>query len=209
MSRSAYNVRYTHAASSSSAARATRYISRRPEAGQQAERDSQWRDLRAEEGQTIGDEEAFKAESKRRRDEKRESAAERGKDLSRDKSPAASQYVHLTISPDHEMSDEELKDVAREWTHDREGNEMEHFGAIHRDTDHHHLHLLIARDKIGGKELEGRKEASDERIQELERERELEREIEHPERALEAERDMEEERRRRELELERGHEQER
>ena len=181
MSPNVYNVSYTHAAGSSgSAARGARYITRRPdlsreerEEGKEPTRESQWREI-----EHLGDKQRFVEEANRRRDEKRERAEESGKDLTRDKSPGAAQYVHVVVSPENagRMSDEDFKEIAREWTHDESGREYPHVGAVHRDSGsrgwgegHDHLHLLIARDKFSKGELEDHKERSEEVVRDIER----------------------------------------
>ena len=187
MSPNVYNVSYTHAAGSSgSAARGARYITKRPdlgreerEEGKEPTRESQWREI-----EHVGDKQRFMEEANRRRDEKRERAEETGKDLSRDKSPGAAQYVHVVVSPENagRMSDEDFKEIAREWTHDESGREYPHVGAVHRDSGsdgrgegHDHLHLLIARDKFSKGELEDRKERSEEVVRDIERYQGMER----------------------------------
>lgn len=174
MSPNVYNVSYTHAAGSGqSAGRAATYITRRPEEGQEPTRESQWREI-----ESIGDRDEFVEEANRRRDEKREQAEQRGKDLSKDKSPGAAQYNHIVISPERgeEMADEDFHRIAQEWSRDEYGEEHPHVGAIHRDGDgHDHMHLLVARDKLGKEELEERKEASEEAVRDIERFRGIDR----------------------------------
>jgi Relaxase/Mobilisation nuclease domain len=180
LSPNVYNVSYTHAAGSNgSASRGARYITRRPqlsreerEQGVEPTRESEWREI-----EHTGDKERFIEEANRRRDERRERAEEEGKDLSKDRSPGAAQYTHVVISPENgeRMRDEDFHQVAREWTHDDSGREYPHVGAIHRDCDHHHMHLLIARDKFSKDELQERKERSEELVRDIERFRGLER----------------------------------
>ena len=177
MSPNVYNASYTHAAGSSqSAARGARYITRRPEEreeGKEPTRESTWREI-----EHTGDKERFVEEANRRRDDKRERAEEEGKDLARDRSPGAAQYVHVVISPENggRISDEDFRKIAREWTHDGSGGEYPHVGAIHRDSGsegrgegHDHMHLLIARDKFSRDELAERKERSEELVRDIER----------------------------------------
>jgi hypothetical protein len=183
LSPNVYNVSYTHAAGNSgSAARGARYITRRPdlsrkerEQGVEPTRESEWREI-----EHMGDRERFIEEANRRRDDRRENAKEEGKDLSKDRSPGAAQYVHVVISPENaeRMRDEDFHRIAREWTHDDSGREYPHVGAIHRDSDHHHMHLLIARDKFSRDELGERKERSEELVRDIERFRGLERDTE-------------------------------
>lgn len=169
MSPNVYNVSYTHAAGNSgSASRGARYITRRPgerEEGREPTRESEWREI-----EHVGDRERFIEEANRRRDDKRERAEENGKDLGRDRSPGASQYVHVVISPENgeRLTDEDFHRIAREWTCDEAGREHPHVGAVHRDSGSEgrgegrdHMHLLVARDKFGRDELGERKDLSD------------------------------------------------
>jgi Relaxase/Mobilisation nuclease domain len=183
LSPNVYNVSYTHAAGNSgSAARGARYITRRPELsredrerGVEPTRESEWREI-----EHTGDRERFIEEANRRRDDRRENAKEEGKDLSKDRSPGAAQYTHVVISPENaeRMRDEDFHRIAREWTHDEAGKEHPHVGAVHRDSDHHHMHLLIARDKFSRDELGERKERSEELVRDIERFRGIERDTE-------------------------------
>jgi len=74
------------------------------------------------------------------------------------------------------MTDEDFRHVSREWTHDGEGGEYPHVGAVHRDSGsegrgegHDHMHLLIARDKFSKDELAERKERSEELVRDIDR----------------------------------------
>jgi hypothetical protein len=180
-----YNVSYTHASGNSqSASRGARYITRRPEEREEDKeptRESTWREI-----EHTGDKECFVEEANRRRDDKRERAEEGGKDLSKDRSPGAAQYVHVVVSPQNggRLTDEDFRSISREWTHDGEGGEYPHVGAVHRDSgsegrgeghDHDHMHLLIARDKFSRDELKERKERSEELVRDIERFRGIER----------------------------------
>ena len=177
MSPNVYNVSYTHAAGNAgSAARGARYITRRPqltreerESGVEPTRESEWREI-----EHTGDKERFIEEANCRRDERRQRAQEEGKDLSKDRSPGAAQYVHVVISPENaeRMRDEDFHTIAREWTHNEAGGEYAHVGAVHRDSrgeGHDHMHLLIARDKLSKDELEERKGRSEELVRDIER----------------------------------------
>lgn len=133
----------------------------------------------------MGDRERFVEEANRRRDEKRERAASEDKNLFKDRSSGAAQYVHVVISPENgdRMSDEDFHRIAREWTHDESGREHPHVGAVHRDSGstgrgegHDHMHLLIARGKFSREELRERKDLSNELARDIERFRGLERE---------------------------------
>ncbi len=186
MSPNVYNVSYTHAAGNSgSAARGARYVTRRPEereVGKEPTRESDWRGI-----EYTGDKERFIEEANRRRDDKRERAEKGGKDLSKDRSPGASQYVHVVISPENgeRMRAEDFYRIAQEWTHDGDGGEHPHVGAVHRDSGsegrgegHDHMHLLIARDKFSKEELRERKGLSEELVRDIERFRGVERDTE-------------------------------
>jgi len=131
----------------------------------------------------VGDKERFIEEANRRRDERRERAEKEGKDLSKDRSPGAAQYVHVVISPENgeRMRDEDFHRIAREWTYDEAGGEeYAHVGAVHRNSrgeGHDHMHLLIARDKFSRDELGDRKERSEALVRDIERFRGIERDI--------------------------------
>lgn len=113
MSLNIYNVAYTHAAGNSgSAARGARYITRRPQltreerdSGAEPTRESEWREI-----EHVGDEERFVEEANRRWDGRRGRAKEGGKDLSKDRSPGAAQYVHVVISPKNGERRDEQED---------------------------------------------------------------------------------------------------
>jgi hypothetical protein len=183
LSPNVYNVSYTHAAGNSgSASRGARYITRRPElsreereSGVEPTRESEWWEI-----EHVGDKERFIEEANHRRDERRQRAEEEGKDLSKDRSLGAAQYVHVVISPENgeRMRDEDFHHIAREWTHGGVGGEYAHVGAVHRDSrgeGHDHMHLLIARDKFSKDELEERKGRSEELVRDIERFRGIER----------------------------------
>ncbi|MGI9049845.1 MAG: relaxase/mobilization nuclease domain-containing protein [Rubrobacteraceae bacterium] len=180
MTPNVFNVSYTHAAGSDqSAGRGARYITRRPdlsredrEEGREPTRESEWREI-----EHVGDRKRFVEEANRRRDEKRERAERDGKELSHDRSSGAAQYMHVVISPENSerMTDEDFKSIAREWMHDEAGKEYPHIGAVHRDSSHDHMHLLIARGKFGRQELEDCKDRSEEVVREIERFRGIER----------------------------------
>jgi hypothetical protein len=64
------------------------------------------------------------------------------------------------------------------WTHNRNGKEERHVGYVHRDTDHPHLHLAVARSYYSKAEYERNKDQTRQIVREIEREREQERMIE-------------------------------
>lgn len=145
-----------------SAVRLVRYIESRRE-----ERDGQDLYRRVP---TSGDREGF-LESARER-------AEAGR---------RSSYVHVVLSPERgrEFGDDDLKELVRPWTLDGRGREASWLAGVHRDTDHPHVHVAVARDRFGKEELEGLKEKTRERVRQ--RERSIER---RQERQRERERDL-------------------
>lgn len=66
------------------------------------------------------------------------------------------------------MSDEHFYKIAREWTHDAGDEEKPHIVAVHRDTEHHHAHVLVADDKMSKSDISERKELSEQVIGEIE-----------------------------------------
>lgn len=125
--------------------------------------------------QIYGDREEFVGEATRRAEDERRSS-----------------YTHVVVSPERgeEFSDRDFEKLVETWTRDRDGQQCSHFAAIHRDTDHPHVHIAAARDKFTGKELEDLKRETEERIAERERFCDLRREAERP---LQAERDQDRE----------------
>jgi hypothetical protein len=167
-----------------SAARLARYIEYRQQT-QERELSTEDRELEMEpEGrsyervQTFGERDAF-VEAARER-------AEGGR---------RSSYVHVVISPERgrEYTDRDLERLIEPWTRDRNGNELSWFAAIHRDTEHPHVHVAVARDKFQKAEYAKLKEESRERMAERERMLVPEREPEL-ERILERERQLEQQR---------------
>lgn len=175
-----------------SAARLARYIEYR-----QQERDSEREPEREQEREQSRDYE--RAQTYGDRDEFVEAARERAEAGRR------SSYVHVVVSPERgqEYEDRDFERLVDTWTCDRNGNELAHYAAVHRDTDHPHVHIAVARDKFQKAEYAGLKEQSRERMGERERMMVPEREPEM-ERLLEQEREREQSR-----EQERHHEQER
>lgn len=172
-----------------SAARLARYMEdRRQEREHQREYEGERRDGREQEGEryekapTFGDRGQFVRAAKERAEEGRRSS-----------------YVHVVISPErgNEFSDKDFERLVEPWKHDRQGRECPYFAAVHRDTEHTHLHVAVARDKFQKAEYAERKEETRQRIEGRERfhgepERELAREQE--ERALQRELAQERER---------------
>jgi hypothetical protein len=153
------------------AGRAVRYLEKRKEKDRDLDKEK-WRTLEPE----LGEKEQFK-EAVRKREDK-------GREVS---------YMSLVISPertDLEITPQELARMAEPWTRNQNGREVEHVGYVHDDTEHPHLHLLVARHYYTKREMEQNKEATRGMIREIERERGLER---IPERTREPERGREQE----------------
>jgi relaxase-like protein len=121
-----------------SAARLARYME-----------DRRREDGRYEKARTYGDRAAFVEAAKER--------AEAGRRAS---------YVHAVISPERgpELEDKDFERLIGPWTRDRQGRECPYFAAIHRDTEHAHIHIAVARDKFQKAELERLKERARELI---------------------------------------------
>ena len=87
-------------------------------------------------------------------------------------------YMSVVISPergDLELRDEDWRRISQVWTQNRNGKEERHVGYIHRDTEHPHMHLAVARSYYSKKEYEENKEQTRQIVREIEREREQER----------------------------------
>lgn len=109
---------------------------------------------RYEKAATFGDREEFVSAAKERAGEGRRSS-----------------YVHVILSPQEgrEFTDRDFEKLLKPWTQDRHGNEKEYFAAVHRDSEHPHLHVAVARDKFQKEELADLKRQTHERIQGRER----------------------------------------
>lgn len=144
MSPNIVKARYTGPSSrGQSAARLARYISER-----RAE------DGRREKATTFGDRGAFVAAAKERSEAGRRSS-----------------YTHLVVSPQNgsEFTDRDFEKLCKPLIYDRQGNRCAYIAAIHRDSEHHHLHLAVARDKYQRQELASLKSQTEERIRGRER----------------------------------------
>ena len=160
-----------------SAARLARYME-----------DRRREDGRYEKARTYGERAAFVEAAKER--------AEAGRRAS---------YIHAVISPERgrELEDKDFERLIGPWTRDRQGRECPYFAAIHRDTEHVHIHIAVARDKFQKAELERLKERARELIasrQRLRAESWYERGREVEERMVRLEFDREQGRRREERE---------
>lgn len=106
-------------------------------------------------------------------------------------------YMSVVISPergDLELRDEDWRRISQVWTHNRNGKEERHVGYVHRDTEHPHMHLAVARSYYSKAEYEKNKEQTRQIVREIEREREQERMIDrifNQEREREREREQE------------------
>lgn len=165
MSPNILKARYTGPKSrGESAARLARYIEDRkvPEQVREPERDSDGPERdeereRYEKATTFGDRGAFVEAARERSEEGRRSS-----------------YVHLVASPDRgqDFEDEDFEKLLPGLVRDRQGNDCEYFAAVHRDSDHPHMHVAVARDKYQKQELEDLKEGTEGRIRSVERVRE-------------------------------------
>ena len=89
-------------------------------------------------------------------------------------------YMSVVISPergDLELRDEDWRRISQVWTQNRNGKEERHVGYVHRDTEHPHMHLAVARSYYSKAEYEKNKEQTRQMVREIERQREQERMI--------------------------------
>ena len=116
-----------------------------------------------EKATTFGNREEFVSAAKERSAEGRRSA-----------------YIHVIVSPERGQgfTDEDFEKLIKPWTTDRHGNEKEYFAAVHRDSDHPHVHIAVAKDKFQKEELADLKRQTHERIRGRERFHEGERQSE-------------------------------
>lgn len=173
MSPNILKARYTGPKSrGESAARLARYIedrkvpeqdrehgreqAREPDGPEQDEERNEERD-RYEKATTFGDRGAFVEAARERAEEGRRSS-----------------YVHLVVSPDRgeDFEDRDFEKLLPDLVRDRQGNDCEYFAAVHRDSDHPHMHVGVVRDKYQKQELENLKEGTEGRIRSVERVRE-------------------------------------
>lgn len=162
MSRVICNVSYTGPKSGGqSAGRLGRYLEYR-----------QQEDGRYERQELYGDREEFREAARERAEEERVS------------------YTHTVISPERgeEYADRDLEQLMDEWTRDRAGEQQPFIAAIHRDSDHPHVHIATARDKFDRDELADKKEIIYELAHDREKIMDLRREYE-PERDHDRERE--------------------
>lgn len=208
-------VRYTHPSSKASPGqspgRAVRYLTRRPEQGQEATREADWNSL--PDDQILGSPEAFKTAATERTREIREryepGGDKEGKDLSRvkgDKATWCTGYLHIVISPEgrEDYTPEDFAAHAEPWIDDAEGGEAPWFAAIHYDDpEGPKMHLCVARDRFAADDFQGRLDQADEiteeRKQVIEEERRAQAELEEAARQREErDRQRKEERQRQE-----------
>lgn len=172
-----------------SAARLSNYLQYRKqerEQDQEREDSSEGESSRSRESQeryeqatTFGDRGGFNQAARERSEEGRRSS-----------------YVHVVVSPErgNEMTDRDFERLVEPWTKDRQGRDCEYFSAVHRDTEHAHLHVAVARDKFHKAEYQALKDQTREKIEVRERfHGEPEKELAHKEeeRALQLERSRE------------------
>lgn len=88
---------------------------------------------------TFGDRQAFLAAAKERAREGRRAS-----------------YAHVVVSPEtgEAFTDRDLERLVRPFTRDRDGDGCAYYGAVHRDTEHPHVHVAVARDRFEKRELE-------------------------------------------------------
>ena len=148
------------------------YLFRRPNDKKRATRDSGWSTVPKE--RRLGDASAFVRAANERTRVILEDAARRGKDLSRNKARWCTSFVNVVLSPANRerLSDEDFVRFARPWVSGRDGEELPHVGAVHREgAGEAHLHLGIVRDKFSAEELRVLKDQTDGLAMGLERER--------------------------------------
>lgn len=170
-----------------SASRLHKYLEYRQQEHEQENDQEQDRYERLDESERFGDAEEWKQAARDRADEGRRSA-----------------YVHVVISPEngHELTNDDYRELLDEWTTDKNGEQLPHYAAIHRDTDNPHLHVAVARDKFQKQDLEDRKERTREMVMQQEQTHGIEPEYEQ-QREQQREQEAQRERERREQERER------
>jgi hypothetical protein len=167
------DVSYQHPAGYDRAAvRMVVYLFRRPDGKKGATRESAWATVPEE--RRVGDARTFIRAANERTRTIREDAAKRGKDLSRNKARWCTSFVNVVLSPANRerLSDQDFARLARPWVSGRDGEELPHVGAVHREgAGKAHLHLGIVRDKFSAEELRVLKDQTDGLAMGLERER--------------------------------------
>lgn len=177
------NVSYVHPADyydGRDAGAVIRYLVRRPADKRNPSAGGWWsipRELR------VGDARAFTEAANERTRHACGFAKARGKGLSKNRAVWCTSYLHVLISPANrgELDPEQLTALAEVWTVDHHGETLPHFGAVHEDRNGKHLHVVIARDRIGREELKGLKTRTGGLAMELGRDRELVRQLSHEE----------------------------
>lgn len=100
--------------------------------------------------------------------------------LKRDSKGREVAYMSVVISPerrDLQLSDDDWRKIAARWSTNRNGKEEKHIAFVHRDSEHEHLHLAVARSYYSKSEYERLKDHTRQMLRELERERDQERSI--------------------------------
>lgn len=139
-----------------------RYVSRRREPVR--ERDGSAREERRTLGAVAGDERRFLEALEWREKKGREVA-----------------YMSVVISPERRdvgLPDEDWRRIVRLWSTNRNGREEGHVAYVHRDTEHEHMHLAVARSYYSSAELERITEQTRQIVRERERERDQARVLE-------------------------------
>lgn len=118
----------------------------------------------------------------------------------REKKEREVSYMSVVISPerqDTKLRDEDWHRIAQLWANNRNGKEERHVSYVHRDTDHEHMHLAVARSYYSKAEYQRNKDQTREIIRERERDRDQQRMIDRiHEREAEREREREQQRER-------------
>ena len=81
-------------------------------------------------------------------------------------------YVHVVISPERGdvYQDRDFEALAEPWTRDRgDRKPCSYYAVIHRDTEHHHMHLAAVRDRFLPRELERLKAETRQTMKQVER----------------------------------------
>lgn len=100
----------------------------------------------------------------------------------REKEGRRSHYVSLVISPERgrDLTERDFEELCKPWMENRAGRTVPYLAALHRDSDHPHLHVLAARDKYSASELQERKHETYALLRERERFADLRRELGWP-----------------------------
>ena len=81
-------------------------------------------------------------------------------------------YVHVVISPEHGdvYQDRDFEALVEPWIRDRgDDKPCPYYAVIHRNTEHHHMHLAAVRDLFLSRELERLKAETRQTMKQIER----------------------------------------